>query len=310
MHGTHAPPPPHAPHDAKAPAGLGPARLGDAALQEMLRHVPRLDLPFDGDCAQANGIALPAVAISLARRTDRWRALCQRMSAVGLTKIVRAPAIEGARLPPAEIAALLRSPADATDGGPLSHLTLTPPAIGCFLSHLAVWRWMLAAGLPRLLILEDDAMPAAQFSADRLRRVLAEARADAGLVLLGCMIMGGLADRPQNADLARVYYFNGMHAYLITPAACATLLRHLLPMHAHLDHQISKLLMEWRHVFAAYYASPLLFDPDWSFGSDLYTPTHRLSDEPAADRELGEIIATSRRTLIAEGRPLLSEMNE
>ena len=272
----------------------------------MLRHVPRLDLPFDGDCAQANGIDLPAVAISLARRTDRWWTLCQRMSAVGLTKIVRAPAIEGARLPASQVAPLLRSPADATNGGPLSHLTLTPPAIGCFLSHLAVWRWMLGAGLPRLLVLEDDAMPAAQFSANRLHRVLAEAPDEAGLVLLGCMIMGGLADRPRNADLARVYYFNGMHAYLITPAACTTLLQHLLPMHAHLDHQISRLLMERRHVFPAYYAAPLLFDPDWSLGSDLYIP---LSDDAAADRELGEIIATSRQALLAEGRPLLSELN-
>ena len=272
----------------------------------MLRHVPRLDLRFDGDCAQADGIDLPAVAISLARRTDRWRTLCQRMSAVGLTKIVRAPAIEGARLPASRLAALLRSPADATNGGPLSHLTLTPPAIGCFLSHLAVWRWMLGAGLPRLLVLEDDAMPAAQFSANRLHRVLAEAPDEAGLVLLGCMIMGGLADRPRNADLARVYYFNGMHAYLITPAACTTLLQHLLPMHAHLDHQISRLLMERRHVFPAYYAAPLLFDPDWSLGSDLYIP---LSDDAAADRELGEIIATSRQALLAEGRPLLSELN-
>jgi GR25 family glycosyltransferase involved in LPS biosynthesis len=270
-----------------------------------------MSLPYDGDCAQANGIDLPIVAINLVRRTDRWQTLSRRMSAVGLTKLIRAPAIEGVRLPAGQVDALLRSPSDATNGGPRSHLTLTPPAVGCFLSHLAVWRWMLRAGLPRLLIIEDDATPAAPFGADRLSRVLAAVPDDAGLVLLGCMIMGGLADRPQgSAELARVYYFNGMHAYLITPAACQTLLRHLLPLHAHLDHQISEVLMEQRHVFAAYHAAPLLFDPDWSLGSDLYIPLHRLSDEGAADRELGEIIATSRRALLAEGRPLLSELND
>jgi glycosyl transferase family 25 len=275
----------------------------------MLRHVPVLDLPYDGDCAQDNGLNLPIVAINLARRTDRWQALSQRMSAVGLTKLVRAPAVEGARLPASQIAPLLRSPADATNGGPRSHLTLTPPAIGCFLSHLAIWRWMLGAGLPRLLVLEDDAMPVAQLGADGLRKVLAEIPYEAGLVLLGCRVMAGLAERPRHAELARIYYFNGTHAYLITPAACTTLLRHLLPLHAHLDHQISKVLMERRHVFPAYYAAPLLFDADWDLGSDLYTPVHALSDEPAADRELGEIIATSRRTLLAEGRPLLSELS-
>jgi glycosyl transferase family 25 len=166
---------------------------------------------------------------------------------------------------------------------------------------------MLGAGLPRLLVLEDDAIPAPQFSANRLRSVLA--KDEAGLVLLGCRIMAGLAERPQDADLARVYYFNGTHAYLATPEGCATLLRHLLPMHAHLDHQISQVLIERRRDFPAYYAAPLLFDADWDLGSDLYTPAHRLSDETAADRELDEIITTSRQTLLAEGRPLLSELN-
>jgi len=275
----------------------------------MLRHVPVMDLPFDGDCAQANGIDLPVIAINLALRTDKWRTLTQRLSAVGLTKLIRAPAIEGARLPASQVDALLRSPADATHSGPCSHLTLTPPAIGCFLSHLAIWRWMLGTGLPRLLVLEDDAMPVAQLSASRLHRILAEMPDEAGLVLLGCRVMAGLAERPQDTELARIYYFNGTHAYLITSTACTTLLQHLLPLHAHLDHQISKLLMEQRHDFPAYYAAPPLFDADWSFGSDLYTPEHTLSDGDAADRELDEIIATSRRTLLAEGRPLLSELN-
>ena len=75
--------------------------LNGAALHAMLRHVPTMDPPFDGDCAQANGVDLPIVAINLARRADRWQTLSQRMSAVGLTKLIKAPAIEGARLRPA-----------------------------------------------------------------------------------------------------------------------------------------------------------------------------------------------------------------
>ena len=154
-------------------------------------------------------------------------------------------------------------------------------------------------------------MPAAAFSADRLRRLLAGPPDESALVLLGCTIMNGLAERPRDgADLARIYYFNGTHAYLITPAVCQTLLSHLLPLHAHLDHQISSVLMQQRHTFPAYYAAPPLFDPDWGLGSDLYVPAHKLSDECTADRELGEIFATSRQTLLAEGRPLLSELNE
>jgi hypothetical protein len=162
---------------------------------------------------------------------------------------------------------------------------------------------MLRTTLPRLLIFEDDAAPVVQFNADRLRRVLAAD--EPGPVFLGCTIMGGLAERPQGTELARLYYFNGTHAYLITRAVCQALLQKLLPLHAHIDHQMSRVLMEQRHVFPAYYAAPHLFEPDWSQGSDCYVP---LSDDLAADRELGQIIATSRRTLLDEGRPLLPEV--
>jgi GR25 family glycosyltransferase involved in LPS biosynthesis len=281
-----------------------PAEFNGSALQGMLQHVPIMELPRDGDFAQPIGVDLPAVVINLARRPDKLETLRRRMAEVGLNKIMRAPAIEGAQLPPGQIAPLLRSPGDATFAGPNSHFTLTPPAIGCFLSHLAVWRWMLSAGFPRLLVFEDDASPVADFSADRFHRILAAEPAATGLVFLGCIIMNGLADSPQGGELARLYYFNGTHAYLITRAAAQALLEKLLPLHAHIDHQISKVLMEQRHHFPAYYAAPLLFDPDWAQGSDCYVA---LSNESGADRELGGILATSRRALLDEGRPLLPE---
>ncbi|MET0568264.1 MAG: glycosyltransferase family 25 protein [Hyphomicrobiaceae bacterium] len=188
-------------------------------LEGVLPHVPRMDLPFDGDCARANGLDLPVVVINLPHRTDRWQTLSRRMSAAGLTKVIRAPAVGGG-LPDNQIAALLRSPVNGIDAAPRSHLTLTRPAIGCFLSHLAIWRWVLDMNLPRILVFEDDAAPAAHYCPVRFRSVVGSITEDTGLVFLGRMIMGGLADRPNGSDLARIYYFNGTFAYLITPAAC------------------------------------------------------------------------------------------
>src|ERR1700741_5255950 len=115
-------------------------------LDELLHHIPRMDIQFDGDCAQAIGIELPIAVINLRHRTDRWEALSRRTAAVGLTKLIKVPAVEGSSLSSDQIAALLRSPSDV-DEAPRSHLTLTRPAIGCFLSHLAIWRWMLGAKL-------------------------------------------------------------------------------------------------------------------------------------------------------------------
>src|SRR5215831_13577189 len=163
-------------------------------LDGMMQHVPSMDLQFDGNCGQANGLDLPIVVINLPYRLDRWQTLSQRMSAVGLTKLIRAPAVEGARLSDSQIAALLRVPASSIDATPRSHLTLTRPAIGCFLSHLAIWRWVIDNNIPRVLVFEDDAAPAPHFDPARLRGVLASIPQDAGIVLLGLVIMNGLAD--------------------------------------------------------------------------------------------------------------------
>ena len=252
---------------------------------------------------QAAGIDLPIVVINLPHRTDRWHTLVQRMSAAGLTKLIKAPAVEGARLPEATIAALLGSPADRIDEAPRSHLSLTRPAIGCFLSHLAIWRWMIAKDLPRVLVLEDDAAPAPHYSAERLRRVCASLPEEAGLTFFGRIIMHGLAGRPEGTDLARLYYFNGTFAYLITGNAARFLLQHLFPLQAHIDHQMSRVLIEQRQVFPAYYVEPPFFEPDWSQRSDCYVP---LADDTSADRELGQLFEATRQTLLAERRPLLS----
>jgi glycosyl transferase family 25 len=100
----------------------------------------------------------------------------------------------------------------------------------------------------------------------------------------------------------RARHFNGTFAYLITPAACRTLIQHLLPLERHLDHQISKVLIQQRQTFHAYYSEPHFFEPDWSLRSDCYVP---IEGETKADGELGELLDSNRRLLLSEGRPLL-----
>jgi glycosyl transferase family 25 len=277
-------------------------------LRNMLQHVPTVDLEFGGDCIQAIGLDLPIVVINLPHRTDRWQALFRRMSAVGLDKVIRVPAVDGARLSVDHMAALLRAPGSDIDEAPRSHLALTRPAIGCFLSHLAIWRWVIDNNVVRVLIFEDDAAPALHFDPARFGAILSSIPEQAGMVFLGRIIMNGMADRADRADradLARIYYFNGTFAYLITPAACRTLIQHLLPLDRHLDHQISKVLIEQRHAFHAHYTEPHFFEPDWSLRSDCYVP---LAEETDADSELGRLLERRRRQLLDEGRPLLSPM--
>ncbi len=271
-------------------------------MDHRLRFVPEPQIAFDGDSAQAAGIDLPVAVINLPHRTDKWHAIASRMAAIGLNKLIRVPAIEGARLSLEAIEPLLAQPAERIEAAPQSHFTLTRPAIGCFLSHIATWRWMMANRMPRLLILEDDANPAANLDANRFRDVLGAIPATAGLVFLGGSIMNGMAEPPQGSGLARIYFFNGTFAYLITPAACKTLIPALLPMNGHIDHELSTVLIRLRYEFEAHYAAPPAFEPDWALGSDCYVPLDGVTD---ADRALGVVLDTSRQLLVDEGRPLL-----
>lgn len=274
----------------------------DERQQYIMRFVPRLEFPFDGDCRQAIGIDLPIAVINLANRPDRWQALTSRMSAVGLDKLVKVPAVEGAKLSTGAITSLLQRPAGSVAGSPTSHLTLTPPAIGCFLSHLAVWRRIIEHNFPRVLVFEDDAAPAMNFDAGKFKDVIASL-GDSGLTFVGQVIMDGLAEVPvAGATMARLYYFNGTFAYLITAAACRTLIRALNRPDRHIDHQISKVLIEQRTTFPAYHTVPHFFEADWTLQSDCYVP---LSGVDGADRELGTLLSNNRRILLDEGRPLL-----
>jgi hypothetical protein len=50
------------------------------------------------------------------------------------------------------------------------------------------------------------------------------------MVFLGRIIMNGMADIAEETGLPSIHYFNGTFAYLVTPAACRTLIKHLLPL--------------------------------------------------------------------------------
>ncbi len=276
-------------------------------IDDLLQLVPRPDIVFDGDSAQAIGVDLPVAVINLPHRTDKWNAISTRMAAVGLNKLIKVPAVEGARLSLEAIAPLLSQPAAQIEAAPQSHFALTRPAIGCFLSHIAIWKWMIANKLPRLLVFEDDANPAASFDANRFRSVLGAISPKAGLVFLGRVIMNGMAEGHQGSELARIYYFNGTFAYLITPAACRTLIPALLPMKGHIDHEISSVLIERRHELVAHYTEPPVFEPDWSLRSDCYVPLEGVTN---ADRALGTVLYAKRQLLIDDGCRLLPPFDE
>ena len=103
--------------------------------------------------------------IGLERRPERWRRQQDSFNELGI-EFTRVHAVDGLQLTAAFLAERNISSPD--------RIKLKRGEIGCFLSHYSVWQDMLDNDLERVLILEDDAHPTAEFP-ERLQQLVAEA---------------------------------------------------------------------------------------------------------------------------------------
>lgn len=89
--------------------------------------------------------------INLDRSTDRLARCAPLLDQLGLPW-ERVPAVEGAKLDPAELRRLNPQPAPHGEW----FRGLTPGEIGCILSHIKCWQLVLDRGLDCAIVLEDD----------------------------------------------------------------------------------------------------------------------------------------------------------
>lgn len=110
-------------------------------------------------------------------------------------------------------------------------------AVGCALSHFAVWSDFVASGADVCIVLEDDLNPkhAAQFDA-AVDRMLSRKNWDIGL-LGWCSTLpqrrrpdGSIVSFPTSAG------FSGAQAYILTQHAARTLMQHLFPLEMQVDY--------------------------------------------------------------------------
>lgn len=107
------------------------------------------------------------------------------------------------------------------------HRVLTRGEVGCALSHLAIYRRMVAEGLSWAVVLEDDALLGRDF------RPIVEAigeRLDASVAEI-CLLSHvdkymewGRRQLPRERHLVRMVRAHGAHAYVVTSAAAEALL--------------------------------------------------------------------------------------
>jgi len=115
---------------------------GSGQSPEVSREPSVLAMPDFGSAELGSSVTIPAFFINLEQDTDRRQSVEAQLAAAGLVA-ERIPGIDGDNLP--EFAAPY-----------FPKSLLSPGEIGCYASHLSVWRTVVARNLPCALVLEDD----------------------------------------------------------------------------------------------------------------------------------------------------------
>lgn len=171
----------------------------------------------------------PIFVINLARHSERRAFMEMQLNAIGLDFEVFA-AVDGRLLTSEELAKSYDAELALTTLG----RDLTPGEIGCALSHLAVYRKIIADDLPFALIFEDDALIGSQFP-DVCERVLQmmDPLASETVLFIHAQKYSNWRSRAINKTHKLVPAVDAYcaHGYLVTQAAAKKMLATLYPVH-------------------------------------------------------------------------------
>lgn len=171
--------------------------------------------------------------VSLARATDRRAAMARHLQDMGLSFEIT-DAVDGRALSKTELDKLM----NCAEG-----VSLSPGDVGCYLSHINIYRQMVDRNIPLALVLEDDASLSPSF-APLLRDGLKNVDFDICFVDSWFVGIEGRIyyDPNDRLDLGAGFSAcrfapppHGTHAYLITNAAARTRLSLALPIVESID---------------------------------------------------------------------------
>ena len=191
--------------------------------------------PSDATTAGGSFRDLPVWLVNLPRSTERRATMERRLAAIGLP-FTLFPAVDGR----AEAARLARD-LDAAAFRRNTGREVLPGDLGCYHSHLEVWRAFLATGAETALVLEDDVV----FHDDFAEAVTAALAARAGWDMLNLARIRALhpVARGRAGRWTLTAYrgpLTGTGAYLVTRACAERLLPGMLPVTRPLDHELDR----------------------------------------------------------------------
>lgn len=185
---------------------------------------------------------IPAFCITLERRADRWKRF-QDQSGIDGLPIKRFLGVDGKTLDIKKedrVATLTKR--NILTKSRRSHEELDSiGGVGCALSHIAVWQWMVDNNQQVCLIFEDDAVVPPDFR-KRANDCIKESMVLKNPKQWDLWLLGGTWDdlssipgEPTGSGIVRVGSFVLFHAYVMTLDCAKRLLRDVYPIHCHID---------------------------------------------------------------------------
>jgi GR25 family glycosyltransferase involved in LPS biosynthesis len=185
---------------------------------------------------------VPALCITLERRADRWKRFQDQPGIDGL-KVQRFNGIDGQKLDldkDERITTLTKR--NIRGKSRRSHEELDSiGGVGCALSHIAAWQWMVDNQQEICIIFEDDAVVPKTFIS-RANECIQKSQVLRDPKRWDMWLLGGKWDNlsripiePDSTGVVRVGAFVLFHAYVLTLHGARRMLKDAYPIHAHID---------------------------------------------------------------------------
>lgn len=182
--------------------------------------------------------------INLERRTDRLQRFLKGYNSSDLkgNNITKFHAVDGSRVnmrtvPITDIAALELKQLETT-GFRYKHYQLTKGAIGCYLSHVRVWKRIMQSNQERALIFEDDASIPPNCGL-QMKKAMQHIPDDWDIIVFG----KHCSDCEDKGKYVKVNRFILLHAYMINRTAITKIAKegNLFPISQQLDAYLSEI---------------------------------------------------------------------
>lgn len=183
--------------------------------------------------------SVPAFCITLERRPDRWRRF-QDQSGIDRLNVKRFLGVDGQKIDIKNDDRIsLFTKRNILSKSRRSHEELdSAGGVGCALSHIAIWQWMVDNNQEVCLILEDDAIIPPDF-VEKVNGCINESKVLQDPKKWDMWLLGGtvqdLTQIPNETKVARVGTFFSFYSYVMTLHGAKRLLKSVYPIQGHID---------------------------------------------------------------------------